>query len=1145
MITDITSQEASPVNGIAAPQHITTYHKNLITRMNSILALARLARKKGLDPSLEPEIEPAMDLADRVQLMLGISIADHLRNLLREHTTEFVALKVAGEIADGKFGYLAKEAAIDLGIRVGLAIITDGVTIAPIQGISEVSLKNNDTGSQYICISFAGPIRSAGGTEAAFTLVIADYLRAKLGLDRYRVNYAGEDEVGRFIEELRIYERTKGAFQFKVSDEDVEYTLTHIPVEIDGVKTDDIDVVVHRGLTRIKTDGLRGGALRVLNDGVIGRARKLLKVVTDVEVQGWEWLEKLKPQPLSSEDNATTSHLGDVISGRAVLSSANREGGFRLTYGRSFNTGLSTVGIHPAVAVLLDYPVVTGTQIKLSSPGKAATIALVDTLEGPIVRLKDGSVKRINSVEEALSLVGRVESILYMGDLLVSFGDFLENNTNLLPSAYTSSWWLCDLKEGLASGKFDTNLTITLPDLNKPQSVAWVASLSEALTLSRTLHIPLHPKYTHHWDALNVIELTTLRQSLKPHMGDTNVLVAPRTIKKILEKLGVEHQLEGQNIIITGADAQILSAILNFEAEEPSDNKNTLSLLESLSGIKIMPKTGTVIAVRVGRPEKAMPRRMKPPVHVLFPIGKSRNPTRDIIHAAEHEVAVELLNSHCRECGVYTTSHICTKCGGNVVIERVCPSCGKHITSAICPTCKVAPLPFSNQKVNLYQMLKDAQNSVRAIPTRPFKGVRTLMNATKTPEPLEKGILRNKYSIFVYKDGTARFDATNLPMTHFRPKDIGTSPSQLVELGYRYDVDGNRLQKEDQLVELLPQDVVLPQNCGDYFLNVARFIDELLVNYYKLEPYYNCKSREDLIGHLILGLAPHTSVAILGRVIGYTPAHACLAHPYWHSAKRRDCDGDGDSVMLLLDALLNFSKEYLPAQIGGLMDAPLLLQPLVIPSELQRQAHNFDIASTYPKEFYEATLRNATPKELIGVIETVRDRLKTEGQFTGLGFTHNTTLINLPHNRSSYSTLRTFSEKLEKQMEVALKIRAVDANQVASSILQTHIIPDLIGNIRAYSTQIFRCKVCSRRYRRPPIIGKCLSCEGELQATVTRGAVEKYLSVAKDLATRFQIDPYLRARLNKIVEEIEETFPATEGGSQTTLKTFMEPDALA
>ena len=74
---------------------------------------------------------------------------------------------------------------------------------------------------------------------------------------------------------------------------------------------------------------------------------------------------------------------------------------------------------------------------------------------------------------------------------------------------------------------------------------------------------------------------------------------------------------------------------------------------------------------------------------------------------------------------------------------------------------------------------------------------------------------------------------------------------------------------------------------------------------------------------LVIGLAPHTSVGIVGRIIGYTETHVCFGTPNWHSAKRRDADGDADSIMLLMDSLLNFSRQFLSDRIGGLMDAPL------------------------------------------------------------------------------------------------------------------------------------------------------------------------------------------------------------------------------
>ena len=58
--------------------------------------------------------------------------------------------------------------------------------------------------------------------------------------------------------------------------------------------------------------------------------------------------------------------------------------------------------------------------------------------------------------------------------------------------------------------------------------------------------------------------------------------------------------------------------------------------------------------------------------------------------------------------------------------------------------------------------------------------------------------------------------------------------------------------------------------------------------------------------------------------------------------------------MLLMDIFLNFSKEYLPDRIGGLMDAPLLIQ-LVFPThEVQRQASNIDVDERYPLDFYNS-----------------------------------------------------------------------------------------------------------------------------------------------------------------------------------------------
>jgi DNA polymerase II large subunit len=125
-----------------------------------------------------------------------------------------------------------------------------------------------------------------------------------------------------------------------------------------------------------------------------------------------------------------------VIAGRPILSFPGSMGGFRLRYGRCFNTGLATVGINPATAIILDYALVTGTQVKLDRPGKSGTIAFVDSIEGPVIKLNDESVVQVNDIKTAEKLKNDVLQILFLGDILISFGDFVENNSVLSNSAY-------------------------------------------------------------------------------------------------------------------------------------------------------------------------------------------------------------------------------------------------------------------------------------------------------------------------------------------------------------------------------------------------------------------------------------------------------------------------------------------------------------------------------------------------------------------------------------------------------------------------------------------------------------------------------------------------------------------------------------
>ena len=45
------------------------------------------------------------------------------------------------------------------------------------------------------------------------------------------------------------------------------------------------------------------------------------------------------------------------------------------------------------------------------------------------------------------------------------------------------------------------------------------------------------------------------------------------------------------------------------------------------------------------------------------------------------------------------------------------------------------------------------------------------------------------------------------------------------------------------------------------------------------------KRKQGRFRHFVLALAPHTSAAVVGRILGYNKSRGCFAHPYFHQAK--------------------------------------------------------------------------------------------------------------------------------------------------------------------------------------------------------------------------------------------------------------------
>ena len=625
------------------------------------------------------------------------------------------------------------------------------------------------------------------------------------------------------------------------------------------------------------------------------------------------------------------------------------------------------------------------------------------------------------------------------------------------------------------------------------------------------------------------------------------VLPLQEAPKRILELLGVPHWVRDGRVRIE-EHALPLCRTLGIlkgrertpERLEREEEQDVMVLLEKVAGFPVRKKAPTWIGSKMGRPEKAKPREMDPPPHLLFPVGQAGGPTRSILKAAScrEGIKVELANLRCPSCGTVGLTRRCPTCGEKMEFVKACPKCGRPGLKGRCQTCGVREEFFQERMLDLRGMLEEAERRLGEKAPPELKGVKGMSSAYKIPEPLEKGILRAKYDLRVFKDGTVRFDATNLPLTHFTPREVGVSVERLRELGYTRDYLGEPLEREDQLVELKVQDVILCEEAAKYLLRVACFLDELLEKFYGLPPYYRARRKEDLLGHLVVGLSPHTSVGMVGRIVGFTRANVGYAHPYFHAAKRRDCDGDEDAVMLLLDALLNFSRRFLPATRGGFMDAPLVLNVRIDPREVDKEVHNMDVMFRYPLEFYEATLRGAHPTEVLPFMEIVEKRLGKEGQYEGLAFNVHTSDVALGPLTSTYSTLESMEEKVMAQLTLARRIRAVDEKDVAERVIEHHLIPDLKGNLRKFCTQQFRCTGCNTKYRRLPLLGRCPECGGNLVLTVPRGGVEKYLRTALRVAEEFGVREYTKQRLRLMESDIKSVFES-DAERQTSLADFL------
>ena len=120
------------------------YFERLEYETKQLYKVAEEARSKGLDVTREVEVPLAKDLAERVEGLVGPEgVAKRIKELEKEYNDrDIVAFKLAAEIASqpveippGSDEISVREPLCDQGLRTALAILTEGVVAAPLEGI--------------------------------------------------------------------------------------------------------------------------------------------------------------------------------------------------------------------------------------------------------------------------------------------------------------------------------------------------------------------------------------------------------------------------------------------------------------------------------------------------------------------------------------------------------------------------------------------------------------------------------------------------------------------------------------------------------------------------------------------------------------------------------------------------------------------------------------------------------------------------------------------------------------------------------------------------------------------------------------------------------------------------------------------------
>lgn len=457
-------------------------------------------------------------------------------------------------------------------------------------------------------------------------------------------------------------------------------------------------------------------------------------------------------------------------------------------------------------------------------------------------------------------------------------------------------------------------------------------------------------------------------------------------------------------------------------------------------------------------------------VHGIVPTSQSGN-MNDIIYSCKQQEKTEIEVRFCSECSSYIPYLICPICKNKTIQVYYCQNCQRIIDQEACPSCNSKCSSHAPVIVRWQDIFQKAVEITKVQPYAPLVGLPRLLGPKCSVERIEKAILRQRHNLKCAIDATIKINVKNSPLTHFKPSQFGIQISKIIELGYVKDIQERPLESSEQILRIKPNDIIISHKTADELRRVADYIDELLNKLYELPPYYNIKNLEDLIGHIIVSIAPTGNTGIIGRIIGFSDSEVCFADPAWHATRDQRAEGTTSFVMLMLDVLLNYSTSFLSATKVKTYGTP---DAIILKSTLYDEKYSFS--------FWSNVVNVAQPQDLSNI---------------------------------------EFLDLLNFQLELFDKSITFESDKEPRNLVIMQLLPDLHKQIKAFGTQKFRCINCNKQYRRPPLKGTCITCDKKLESSKPTSEIMKRADYLNSLMIMHPELEQFKDHINIIVDNIK------------------------